>query len=79
MPLDPNMPHAPSAEGRNAERLAAIEHDLRVIKQYLSGGSTQQFPVVSVLPTPGRMGRAVVLSTNGKLYIDSGTAWVAQA
>jgi hypothetical protein len=78
MPLDPAVPGATSPEGRLMERLAALEKKVRNMEQYHSGGTTQQFPLVTVLPTAGRKGRAVVLSSNSKLYIDNGVAWIAQ-
>jgi hypothetical protein len=78
MPLDPAMPPAGDLTGRFNERIAALERKARNVESWLQGGTTQQFPVVTVLPTAGRQGRAVVLSSDSKLYIDNGSTWVAQ-
>lgn len=78
MPLDPYMPPAGTPSERLADQIADLNRRLKNIEAFLQGGAVQQFPVVDALPTPGRKGRAVVLSSDSKLYVDNGTSWIAQ-
>lgn len=78
MPLDPFPPPQLDPDARLLARIGELERQLRTIQQFLQGGSVGQIPVVSALPSGQRAGRLVGLSTNGKLYYDNGTSWVAQ-
>ena len=79
MPLPPINPKRPAAfthDGRIASRLAALEREVRGLKNWLSGGTTQQVPVVTLASFPaGRLGRVVMNRTDGKVYRDNGSAW----
>ncbi len=76
MPVNPEIPAARDPGARVAERLAAVERDLREIRSVLQGGAVAQVPVVPVLPAAGRQGRVVMLATDTNLYKDTGSAWV---
>lgn len=83
MPLPPANParaHPMTHDERIATRLAALERHVRTLEQYISGGSTQQIPVVDVLPAAGRKGRIVIYTGSGtpdRLWRDNGALWVA--
>ena len=77
-PINPGQPPPGTIEARTAQRLAALERRLKTLEGLLSGGSSQQpAPVVGSLPTAGRLGRQVILASDGKLYRDNGASWVA--
>jgi hypothetical protein len=76
MPIDPASPPSGDSQLRLLERLANLERELRTIKSTLSGGATAQLPVVAALPPAGRLGRLLILSTDGHVYRDTGAAWV---
>jgi hypothetical protein len=77
-PLNPKRPPSLDPDSRASDRIAALERRLRTLEGVQSGGSTQNSsPLVTALPTAGRKGRTVILSSDGKLYRDSGSAWVA--
>lgn len=78
MPVDPAALSAPDPALRQAQSIANLERRVRILEGQLQGRSVDGFPVVPALPAFGREGRALVLSTDHKLYVDSGTAWVAQ-
>lgn len=80
MPVDPGIPPPAGKDANIAARLAQLERELRNLKTFLNGGAGSQFPVVSTLAglPAGRKGRGVFNSSDGKLYVDNGTAWVAQ-
>ena len=76
MPIDPAQPGAASADGRMAERLAALERSVRVLESYLQGGALGRVPVVDSLPPAGSVGRVYMLSGDLLLYRDTGSAWL---
>jgi hypothetical protein len=76
-PLDPNRPPSGDPGSRVADRLAALERRLRTLEGMLSGGATQQIPVVDNLPPAGRLGRLVVLAGDSRVFRDTGSSWVA--
>lgn len=75
MPIDPAIPPAGTPDARLADRVAQLERQLRALEQFLAGGGVQ-IPVVTALPTAGRQGRLLILASDGKIYKDSGAAWV---
>jgi hypothetical protein len=80
MPLSPTNPRRPPArtpQARVADRLAGLEKHANSISSYLSGGATQQIPVVDALGPAGRLGRLIILRTDKKVYRDNGSSWVA--
>jgi hypothetical protein len=77
MPSDPAAPPHLASEARVYQRLAELESRMRNVESYLQGGSTQQVPVVTALPTAGREGRVVKVAGDNRLWVDTGTAWVA--
>lgn len=58
-------------------RIADLERRVANLERMLNGGAASQLPVYSALPTAGRQGRIVILATDGKIYRDTGAAWVA--
>jgi hypothetical protein len=78
VPADPRHPPGSTIEARLLFRVADLERQLRTLSSYFSGGSTGQFPILDAPPAAGRLGRAFVLSTDGKLYVDNGTTWIPQ-
>lgn len=77
MPVDPAQPPSLDAGARVFQRLADLERKIGAVEQYLQGGSTQQLPVVAVLPTAGREGRVVKVAGDNRLWVDTGAAWAA--
>lgn len=75
MRVDPSVPPQIDATGRLLERVAALERQVRELQSYLQGGSVQQIPSVNALPAAGRKGRLVFLTTDSKVYKDTGAAW----
>lgn len=71
--MDPNVPGSAHPAVALAERLAAIERQLRGLNA--PGSAIGQIPVVDVLPTFGREGRVVVLRSDWHVYLDTGLAW----
>jgi hypothetical protein len=78
MGINPAAPPSLDPQARLMDRIATLERKMRTIEGFLSGGSVQQVPVVDVLPTAGREGRQVYLSTTNKLYLDNGASWDPQ-
>lgn len=78
MPIDPAVPESTHANLAQAQRIANLERRIRNLEAQTQGFVSGGFPVVTALPPFGREGRAVVLHSDHKLYIDTGTAWVAQ-
>lgn len=78
MPLDPYRPPQLDPHARLLDRIAELERQMRSLLAFLQGGCVSQIPVVDALPSAGREGRLLGLSTNGKVYYDNGSSWVAQ-
>lgn len=78
MPADPRRPSAGSLDERLVARIADLERQVRTMASYVNGGAASQLPVVLALPAAGRVGRALVLRSNGKLYVDDGLNWIPQ-
>jgi hypothetical protein len=78
MPINPAHPDPLAPPDRVAGQIAALERRLQALERQFAGGSSAAFPVVDALPTPGRAGRAVVLASNKKVYVDDGAAWNPQ-
>lgn len=70
MPIDPAIPRTGGATERVFERLAALERRIAVLE------ANSALPVVAALPAAGRAGRVVMLASDGKLYRDTGAAWI---
>lgn len=77
MPFDPAQPPQLEPGRRVYQRLSELEGRLRSVESYLQGGATQQVPVVAALPTAGREGRVVKVAGDNRLWVDTGSAWVA--
>jgi hypothetical protein len=81
---NPKAPPPTEGLARIWQKLAELDRRLSGLESYFNGGATSQVPVVDMLlppgsqapGSPGRLGRLVVLRTNGQLYRDDGTAWI---
>jgi hypothetical protein len=78
MPVNPAAPQPSSRDERISDRLAALERKVGNLESFINGGSSGHLPVVSVLPAAGRAGRQVFLTSDSKLYVDTGTVWAPQ-
>jgi hypothetical protein len=77
MAVDPTIPPSSNPDDRQNQRLAQLERKVRALEALVAGGANQ-IAVVTALPTAGRQGRIVVLTSDHKLYVDTGSAWAAQ-
>lgn len=77
-PVDPAAPPPSGLDSRVQARLEVLERKINSLESFINGGASGQFPVVSSLPTAGRKGRVVFNSSDSKVYVDTGSAWVAQ-
>lgn len=69
MPADPAAPFTTDPTLALLERLARLEQRLLAVE------AREGIPVVATLPAAGRKGRLVFLTTDGKVYKDTGAAW----
>lgn len=70
MPTDPAAPFTSDPALALAERLSQLERRLAAVE------TREGIPVVTSLPAFGRKGRLVFLTTDSKVYKDTGSAWV---
>lgn len=76
MPLDPRLPPPDDVLSRFADRVAALERQMRDLQSFMQGGVLSQIPVVTALPAAGRKGRLVMLASTSAIYKDNGSSWV---
>lgn len=78
MALNPALPEPTGQAQRLVTEVAALMRRVETLERALQGGTASAHPVVDALPAAGRAGRVLMLASDGKLYADTGAAWVAQ-
>jgi len=61
---------------RPYESLSNLERRVKTLEAQVQGKATDSIPVVAVLPTAGRQGRVLMLSSDSTVWKDTGSAWV---